>query len=111
MRVIKTAHFSKQLKPFVKKYRNISSDVARSLQEFVKESAQYLGAKLYKIRVRSKDLAKGKRGGFRMIVYCIKVADAIIPVTLYQKSETENITERELEYHLACIRAELLTPA
>lgn len=108
MRIITTDHFAKQLKGFSKKYRNISKDVSQTLHGFSKESAQYLGAKLFKVRVRSSDTTKGKSGGFRLIILCVEVDDMIIPVVVYQKSLLENITERELEYHLARVRGELV---
>ena len=109
MRVIKTDHFSRQLKSCTKKYRNISADVALSLNAFNKMSAAYLGAKLYKVRVKSSDMKKGKSGAFRVIVLCVEINNMLIPVTIYQKSVQEKITERELEYHLARIREELNT--
>ncbi|MDP2630691.1 MAG: type II toxin-antitoxin system RelE/ParE family toxin [Candidatus Uhrbacteria bacterium] len=107
MRIIGTRHFERQCKVLGKRYRSIDDDVKASLRVFRKEDAQYLGAKLYKVRVRSSNIAKGKSGAFRLIVLCIEIRDIIVPVTLYQKSSQESITERELEYHLARIRAEL----
>lgn len=107
MRIIRTGHFAKQLKALGKKYRSISLDVSCALNIFDKESAQSLGAKLYKVRVRSSDINKGKSGGFRIIVLCLEVTDMLIPVTIYQKAVQKNITEHELEYHLACVRVEL----
>ena len=107
MRIITTDHFSKQLKALGKKYRSISRDVSRVLNTFDKESAQYLGARMYKMRVQSADMNKGKSGGFRLIVLCMEVANMLIPIALYQKSNQENITESELGYHLASVRAEL----
>lgn len=107
MRIITTEYFAKQLKVFGKKYRSVSRDVLRTLDTFDKECAQYLGARLYKIRVRSSDMNKGKSGGLRLIVLCIEVDDRLVPITLYQKSTQENITESELAYHLASVRAEL----
>ncbi len=107
MRIITTDHFSKQLKALGKKYHCISRYVSKALNTFDKESAQYLGARMYKMRVRSADMNKGKSGGFRLIVLCIEIANTLTPITLYQKSNQENITESELGYHLANVRAEL----
>lgn len=107
MRIITTKHFENQLNSISKKYRNASRDVLKALETFDKESAQYLGARMYKIRVRSADMNKGKSSGFRLIVLCVEVASLLVPITLYQKSNQENITESELTYHLVHIRAEL----
>ena len=107
MRIITTVHFSKQIKTFAKKYRRASSDVTRTLHTFSKEKSQYLGAKLYKIRVKSSDMTQGKSGGFRLIVLCVEIIDHLVPITIYQKAVQEDMSERELEYHLACVRAEL----
>ena len=109
MRIIKTNHFLKQLKPFAKKYARLPVDVSQELRAFKKESAQYLGAKLYKVRVKSSDMKKGKSGAFRLIILCVEIDDRLIPIVLYQKSNQEDITERELAYHLACVNAELGT--
>ena len=39
----------------------------------------------------------GKRGGLRILYYLLRSDGAVILLTLYAKSEQENISERELK--------------
>ena len=51
MRIITTRHFENQLKGVSKKYRSASRDAFKALETFDTEAAQYLGARMYKVRV------------------------------------------------------------
>jgi len=55
-------HFKKQCDILAKRYPRVQQDIKKALIAFRKESAQFLGAKLYKIRIASSDIRKGKRG-------------------------------------------------
>ena len=46
---------------------------------------------IYKIRVQSSDMKKGKRGAFRTIYYVLSELDEVILLTIYAKSRQENI--------------------
>lgn len=106
-RVIYAKHFLAQCKLLARRYPHIQNDMQVACVAFRKESSQYLGAKLYKQRVKSSDMRKGKRGGFRIILLLAETAGALVPVTMYAKSDQENISEKELEYHMAMIMFEL----
>lgn len=56
-----------------------------------------LGNNFYKIRLAIASKGKGKSGGARIITY-IKLADTVVYLTsIYDKSEKNTITDRELK--------------
>lgn len=56
------------------------------------------GNKVFKTRLENPDANKGKRGGFRVVWYLITSDNKIYPLTIYSKSEQENISDREILY-------------
>ena len=55
-----------------------------------------LGTGLYKIRLKSTDMARGKRGGFRIIYYLLTQDKKIYLLTIFSKTEVENIDLNKL---------------
>lgn len=100
-------HFLRQLKFYLKKYRHLEKDLTRTLQNFSLETAQHLGRKLYKLRLKSSDIPRGKSKAFRLIVFIFEVRNTIVPITLYFKGDRADISEKKIEYHLAMILAEI----
>ncbi len=84
-------HFLRQLKFYLKKFRNLKDDLVITLENFSLETATHLGRKLYKLRLKSSDIPKGKNKSFRLIVFVLELKQVIIPITLYLKSEREDI--------------------
>lgn len=100
-------HFLRQLKPFLKKFRNLEDDLALALKNFRPETADRLGQKLYKVRLKSNDLPKGKSKSFRIIVFIIENKALITPIAIYFKSEQRDIPAKDVEYHLTMILSEI----
>ena len=100
-------HFLRQLKRYVKKYRSLENDLIKTLQNFNTETAQYLGSKLYKARLRSSSVPKGKNKSFRLILFLFEIKTTLIPITIYFKGDRSDILEKEIEYHLAMILADI----
>jgi len=78
-----------------KKYRHIRSDIEPVIERL--QAGEMLGDQiprieyiLYKLRVRNSDVERGKSGGYRLI-YCLQNAEQLILVTLYSKSEQDNL--------------------
>ncbi len=100
--------FIRRLKRLKKKYRRIESDVD-SLVEII-ENGEIPGDKMqgtgeyivYKTRLASQDLQRGKSGGFRVIYY-LRTATYILLLTIYIKTEQEDISAQEI---LALIQEE-----
>lgn len=100
-------HFLKQLKPYSKKFRKLEADLISVLQGFLPASAQPLGHRLYKVRLKASDLPKGKNKSFRVIIFLWPDPDLIVPIIIYFKSDTQNLSEKEIEYHLGQVVIEM----
>ena len=90
--------FASKLKKLAKKYKKIKSD----LQELQKElmSNPKIGIALqhncYKIRVANSSTPTGKSGGFRVVYYFVDRDNKVFLMTIYSKTQKENISENEL---------------
>ncbi len=100
-------HFLRQLKFYLKKYRNLEKDLVKALHEFNSEIADRLGQKLYKVRLKSSDVPRGKNKSFRLIIFIAEINFLVVPITLYFKGDRQNISEKEIEYHLAMVLADI----
>ena len=56
-----------------------------------------LGDDCYKIRVAIASKNKGKSGGARIITYIVVDDTAVFLLTIYDKSELDNISDKELK--------------
>ncbi len=93
-------HFLKQLKPYAKKFRKLQTDLLSALNSFLPELAQPLGHKIYKLRLKSTDLPRGKSNSFRVIIFLWQDPAVLVPIAFYFKGDTQNLSEKEIEYHL-----------
>ena len=97
-KIITSLYFVKNLKQLAKKYPSITDDIAK-LAENLKENpleGTPLGKDCYKIRMAITSKNKGKSGGSRVIT-CVKiVAQTVILLSIYDKSEMETITDDDL---------------
>lgn len=100
-------HFRRQIKPFIKKYPHLKEAFVITLTNFVPLSRDALGHQLYKVRLRSKDIPRGKSKSFRLIVFVVEIERYVVPVVLYFKGDREAISLREINDHLAIILFEL----
>jgi hypothetical protein len=104
--IITSQNFRKEAKKLLKKYPSLKEE----LEELQKQLLQNptlgtaLGHDCYKIRVVIKSKGKGKSGGARVIthlVVSILTAETrkqrIYLLTIYDKSEFESITDRDLK--------------
>lgn len=62
-----------------------------------------LGNDCYKIRVAIKSKGKGKSGGVRAITQIIAVREHVYLLTVFDKSEKDNISDKELQELLKMI--------
>ena len=96
-----TPDFAKALKHLAKKYKSIKTDYAQLLSDL--RSNPFLGVELghhlRKVRMSIASKGKGKSGGARVITYIVILAETdteIKLLTIYDKSERENLTDKEL---------------
>ncbi|MEA2033047.1 MAG: type II toxin-antitoxin system RelE/ParE family toxin [Euryarchaeota archaeon] len=98
--VIAVEYFRRRLKKLSKKYRGIGEDYKSLLETLEKNPSEGdaipgFGNKIYKIRMRSSDMKRGKRGGFRVIYY---LSDrAVYLLTIYAKAKKEEISVKEIK--------------
>ena len=94
-----TDFFDKELKKLSKKYPSIKNDYI-ALVESLKgdpKKRQPLGNECYKIRMAIKSKGKGKSGGSR-VISCVKiVAESVFLLSIYDKGDKENISDKELD--------------
>lgn len=100
-------HFKQQLKQLSKKYRHLEGAVIRCLESFRPDQHAPLGNKVYKVRLRSSDIPRGKSKGFRMIVLVVEVDRYCIPICIFFKGDQMDISKKELNNHLEMILFEL----
>ncbi|MFP4288670.1 MAG: type II toxin-antitoxin system RelE/ParE family toxin [Bacteroidales bacterium] len=62
-----------------------------------------LGNDCYKIRIAIKSKGKGKSGGARAITHVIAVREHVYLLTVFDKSEKDNISDKELQELLKMI--------
>ena len=105
--IIILPHFKRCLKPLVKKHRDLFDQVVLSLKEFDEGIATKIIEKVYKIRISPKSLKKGKSRALRLYVLALEVNNQLVPVTIYAKSDKQNLSKRELDMHLEIILTEL----
>ena len=90
--------FLKDVKRLNKKYPSLTADV-RLLKENILENpflGESLGRSCYKIRMAITSKGRDKSGGARVIT-CVKIVDDIVYLlTIFDKSEKENISDEEL---------------
>lgn len=99
MTIFFSEHFKKQLKKLKKKYPRVKDDLLKIIDVFNPHNEISVGRSIYKIRIPSTDMKKGKSGGFRSYVYFYVNKDLLLPLCIYPKSDTESITNSELKHH------------
>lgn len=99
-------HFKKQLKPLCKKHRHFKNEVIAELKKFNPANHQPLGHNVYKIRIASKDISRGKGRSFRLVVFVIERKQYILPIAVYYKRDKQNMSLREINDHLEIILLE-----
>ena len=100
-------HFTKQLKPLLKKYRGLDESVIEMLEKFSPQHGTLIAPEIYKIRLGTQSLARGKSGAFRLCVYAFELERQIVPITIYFKGDKENLSPKDLEHHTQIILSEL----
>jgi len=92
-------HFKNQLKKLKRKYPHIKNDLIAIIQQLQTDATISISKSIYKIRIPSSDMKKGKSGSFRAYIYLYTKNNLLIPLCIYAKSKIENISENELKYH------------
>ncbi len=91
--------FDKQLKRLAKKYPSLKNEFAKLLESLEQEPKQgtNLGNNCYKIRIAIASKGKGKSGGARVITNFVVAEGIVFLISIYDKSEKEMLTDKELD--------------
>jgi hypothetical protein len=94
-----TPEFKREYKRLAKKYVSLNTD----MQELVTALQENpilgtpLGDNAYKIRLAISSKNKGKSGGARVITYFITEANELYLLSIFDKSEQDNISNKTLK--------------
>ena len=91
--------FDKQLKRLVKKYPSLKNEFSQLVDSLEQEPEQgtKLGNNCYKIRIAIASKSKGKSGGARVVTNFVIAEHAVFLISIYDKSEKGNLTDKELK--------------
>ncbi len=95
----RTDDFNHDVKKLAKKYPSIFNDLEKLFEDLENNPFQgdALGDNCYKVSMAITSKSKGKSGGARVIT-CIKIEnDTIHLLTIFDKSEIGNISDKYLE--------------
>jgi hypothetical protein len=96
--VIPTDNFKREVKKLAKKYQSIVNDLEKLEKELSKKptSGTHLGNGVYKVRMAIRTKGIGKSGGARVITYIYYEGEKVFLMSIYDKSEKDNITDTEI---------------
>ena len=82
----------------VKKFPSLKTEYPQLLDSLAKKPVQGIpiGNNCYKLRIAIASKRKGKSGGARVITYIQIINKVIVLLTIYDKADQENISDKEL---------------
>jgi mRNA-degrading endonuclease RelE of RelBE toxin-antitoxin system len=91
--------FEKQAKRLIKKYVSLKTELFQLVQELKEnpEQGTAIGKNCFKIRIAIASKGKGKSGGARIITNILVAESTVYLLSIYDKSEKENLSANELE--------------
>jgi mRNA-degrading endonuclease RelE of RelBE toxin-antitoxin system len=117
IKVITSENFRKKAKRLLKKYRSLKTELQILEKQLLEnpELGTFLGRDCYKIRVAVQSKGKGKSGGVRIITHVVvrikqnsENIKIVGLVTIYDKSEYESITDKEILALITEIEQEII---
>lgn len=100
VKVDTSPEFQKNVLILKKKYRNISKDIRSTITQiqqgqFLGDQVSGTGFAVYKVRVRNRDIKKGKSAGYR-IIYQVESQSSVVLLRIYSKSDTDDLSRQEI---------------
>ena len=105
-----TENFKSEVKPLLKKYKSLASDLLKLEKELIRNPkiGTPLGGNVYKIRLKISSKNRGKSGGARVISMVDTMLVGIVDsstedevfvhlLSIYDKSDVANISDKELK--------------
>lgn len=93
-----TPAFEKQARKLIKKYKSLKEELTELISSLEENPIQGipLSNHCFKIRLSIKSKGKGKSGGARIITHLAVTDKAIFLLTIYDKSERDSVSDKEL---------------
>ncbi len=90
--------FERQAKRLVKKFPSLKKEILELIKELKEEPEKgtSIGHNCYKIRLSIASKGKGKSGGARVITHVVFKDDTVYLLSIYDKSDIENLTDKEI---------------
>src|ERR1044072_9033851 len=105
VRVTFTHEFKRNVRALSKKYHHLRSDVQPIIDQL--GVGQFIGDRIpgttyvvFKVRVRNRDIQKGKSSGSRLI-YQVESPESVILITIYSKLDQGDISANQIRRILA----------
>ncbi len=97
LKIISLKSFDKDVKRLYKRYRSLAKDLVVLRDDLLANPTAgiALGHDLYKIRVASSSIPTGKSAGFRVVYYFYNTQTLYL-LTIFSKSDLENIDDKQL---------------
>lgn len=97
--------FDKQLKRLYKKYPSLKQEFLKLIESLEQNPEQGInvGKNCFKIRLAIASKAKGKSSGARIITNIVLSDEIVYLLSIYDKSDKENLTDKELKELLSYI--------
>lgn len=97
--------FERQAKRLTRKYASLKKELFELVQKLKEEPEQgtAIGKNCFKIRIAIASKGKEKSGGGRVITNFVVKDHTVYLLSIYDKSEKENLTDKELEALLKSI--------
>ncbi len=91
--------FDRQLKRLCKKYATLKEEYLFLIESLEQNPIKgvSIGKNCYKIRIAINSKGKGKSGGARIITNIVIEEETVYLLTIYDKSDKDNITNKELK--------------
>ena len=117
-RIVAIDDFNRDAKRLGKKYVSLKSELKELENQLLENprTGMFIKENTYKIRLGVKSKGKGKSGGMRIITYVVEVEIeenekeqdfTVILVAIYDKSEMENLPDKQLRNLIDDIETEL----
>jgi hypothetical protein len=97
--------FDQRLKALAKRHSTIKLDLQELSEELADAPKQgvALGLNCYKVRMRIRSKGNGKSGGARVITCVHVIGEVVWLLTIFDKSDRESISDKELKALVAAI--------
>jgi mRNA-degrading endonuclease RelE of RelBE toxin-antitoxin system len=101
-KIIISEYFRRESKYLYKKYISLANEVAELIEELKKnpQMGTPIGRSCYKICLKISSKNTGKSGGARVITYVYVEGKTVTLLSIYDKSEQENILDAEIKKRL-----------